>query len=126
MDGSPSTSVTVVVLGNLDDAGLAVDAMSKDIADMYLPGTALRGLRPVPDRDADETATLRRALIALIALTALTAVAAGRDAAGVVPGLGTRLPGSARERLARNGVSTIWRARRMVVVSRSLSVGVKL
>jgi len=63
---------------------------------------------------------------ALIALTALTAVAAGRDAAGVVPGLGTRLPGSARERLARNGVSTIWRARRMVVVSRSLSVGVKL
>ena len=83
--------VTVIVLGNLDDAGLAVDVMSKDIADMYLPGTALRGLRPVPDPAAAETARLRRLL---------AEIAAGRDATGVVPGLGTRLPGTVRERLA--------------------------
>ena len=80
----------MIVLGNLDDAGLAVDAMSKDIADFYLPGTALRGLRVVADPDAGETATIRRVL---------AEVAAGRDTTGAVAGLGTRLPGAVRERL---------------------------
>lgn len=83
--------VTVIVLGNLDDDGLAVDAMSKHIADMYLPGTALEGLQPQRDDDGAETERLR---------TALAAVASGRDAAGVVPGLSQRLPAVARERLA--------------------------
>lgn len=83
--------VTVIVLGNLDDAGLAVDAISKHIADLYLPGTALEGLRPIDDPRPADTATLR---------AALRAVADGRDAPGVVPGLGQRLPPPVRARLA--------------------------
>ena len=83
--------VTVIVLGNLDDNGLAVDAMSKHIADIYLPGTAIEGLTPVPEPDGAETARLR---------LVLTAVAKGEDAPGVVPGLGQRLPVTVRERLA--------------------------
>jgi CubicO group peptidase (beta-lactamase class C family) len=83
--------VTVIVLGNLDDGGLAVDAMSKHIANLYLPGTAIEGLTPGPDPDDAETTRLRRAL---------AAVAKGEDAPGAVPGLGQRLPATARERLA--------------------------
>lgn len=83
--------VTVIVLGNLDDAGLAVDAFSKHIANLYLPGTALEGLTPVADPDTGATATLRRAL---------AAVAKGEDVAGVAAGLGTRLPAAVKERLA--------------------------
>ena len=83
--------VTVIVLGNLNDDGLAVDAISKHIADIYLPGTALAGLKPLPDTHTAETAKLK---------TALAAVASGSDAPGVVNGLGQRLPAVARERLA--------------------------
>ena len=52
--------VTVIVLGNLDDAGQAVDAMSKHIAHLYLPGTAIEGLAPVPGPGDAETRRLRR------------------------------------------------------------------
>lgn len=83
--------VTVIVLGNLDDGGGAVDAMSKHIADLYLPGTALEGLTPVPERDGAETATLRQSL---------AAVSRGDDAPGVLPGLGQRVPVATRGRLA--------------------------
>lgn len=82
--------VTVIVLGNLDDAGLAVDAISKHIADLYLPGTALEGLTAVRD-PRPAVVTAERA--------ALAAVAEGRDAAGVLPGLGQRLPAAVRARL---------------------------
>lgn len=83
--------VTVIVLGNLDDAGLAVDAMSKHIANLYLPGTALEGLRPVADPEATDTARLR---------TILGALAKGVDVTGASPGLGQRLPAAVRDRLA--------------------------
>lgn len=83
--------MTVIILCNLNDDGLAVDAMSKHIADMYLPGTALEGLKPVPDHSAGETRRI---------VSALATVAQGQDAPGVVAGLGQRLPALARERLA--------------------------
>lgn len=83
--------VTVIVLGNVDDSGLAVDAMSKRLADMHLPGVAVQGLAPVADPDARETSAIR---------AALGAIADVRDAPGVVAGLGARLPAPVRERLA--------------------------
>ncbi len=55
--------VTVIVLGNLDDGGLAVDAMSKHIANVYLPGTALEGLTPRPDPQPADTARIRREIV---------------------------------------------------------------
>ena len=42
--------VTVIVLGNVDDGGQAVDAMSKRIADIYVPGVAIQGLKARPTR----------------------------------------------------------------------------
>lgn len=83
--------LTVIVLGNLDDAGFAVDAISKHVANVYAPGTALEGLLAIADPDAAVTASHRRAL---------AAVAAGRDVPEVVPGLGQRLAASVRERIA--------------------------
>lgn len=82
--------ITVIVLANLDDGGLAVDAMSKRIADMYLPGSAIQGLTPLPDPDPQETVRIR---------ATLTAIGAGEAAAGATPGLGARLPPAVRERI---------------------------
>ncbi|MEO6236792.1 MAG: serine hydrolase domain-containing protein [Vicinamibacterales bacterium] len=83
-------SVTVIVMSNLNDDGLAVDAISKRIADRYVPGVDVHGLRPVADQQKDEWARLR---------TTLEAVAAGAET-NQAPGLGTRLPPRVRQRIA--------------------------
>ena len=83
--------LTVIVLANMDEGGgFAVDAMSKTIADMYVPGVALPGLQAVADVKA----------AAIKHWTAvLTAVAHGVEHPDA-PGLATRLPAHVRERLA--------------------------
>jgi D-alanyl-D-alanine carboxypeptidase len=82
--------VTVIMLANLDDGGFGIDAMSKRIADMYVPGVAVQGLEPVKEEPA--TAARMR--------TALSAIAAGVDGPGVVAGFPARLPQPVRTRLA--------------------------
>ena len=83
--------VTVIVLANVDEGGgLAVDAISKQIANMYVPGVVVQGLTPVADPAPAETARLRAALFD---------VSAGKDSAGA-PGLAARLPAPVRQRLA--------------------------
>ena len=82
--------VTVIVMGNVDDGGLAVDTMSKRIADMYVPGVDIHGLGPLPDPDAAGTRTRR---------AALTSVGAGVEHAAA-PGLAGRLPAPVRARIA--------------------------
>jgi CubicO group peptidase (beta-lactamase class C family) len=82
--------VTVIVLGNVDDGGQAVDAMSKRIADIYVPGVAIQGLKARPDPRPAETARLRKAL---------EDVSAGTET-DVAPGLAGRLPAPVRERIA--------------------------
>jgi hypothetical protein len=53
--------VTLVVIENVDDSWLAIDAISKTQRG-HLPGTAFQGLKPVPDSDRTETrATAGRA-----------------------------------------------------------------
>ena len=42
--------VTVIMLANVDDGGVGIDAMSKHIAGMYVPGTDLHSLPPKPAR----------------------------------------------------------------------------
>jgi CubicO group peptidase (beta-lactamase class C family) len=80
--------VTVILLANLDDGGVAVDAMSKRITDMYVPGAAIQGLSPQPAPDSSQ-------------LTAsLAALARGQDDAHVVAGLGARINADNRSRLA--------------------------
>jgi len=81
--------VTVIMLANLDDGGVGIDAMSKRIADMYVPGVAVQGLKPAPE-DRAAVARMR---------TALNAVAAGVDGAEVVAGFPARLPQPVRTRL---------------------------
>ena len=83
--------VTVIVMANLNDDGQAVDAMSKRIADMYVPGVDIHGLRPASDRQAAESARLRKIL---------ESVAAG-DEHDQAPGLAARLPPPVRERIGR-------------------------
>lgn len=82
--------VTVIMLANLDDGGLAIDAMSKRIADMYVRGVDLRGLTVAQDADARHVADIRRVL---------TTIAAGGDGPGITPGLGARLPAPVKQRL---------------------------
>ena len=82
--------LTVIMLANLDDGGFGIDAMSKHIAGMYVPGVDLHSLTPASGTDAAETARVR---------AALTSIGAGaeHDAA---PGLAKRLPLPVRERIA--------------------------
>jgi CubicO group peptidase (beta-lactamase class C family) len=57
--------VTVIVLSNVDEGGgLAIDAMSRRIADMYVPGTDVHGLQPIPDPAPAESDRLRKELAA--------------------------------------------------------------
>jgi len=82
--------VTVIVMSNLNDDGLAVDAISKWIANRYVPGVGVHGLRPVADQQKAEWARLRKTL---------EAVAAGAET-DQAPGLGARLPPRVREQVA--------------------------
>jgi D-alanyl-D-alanine carboxypeptidase len=81
--------VTVIMLANLDDGGTGIDAMSKRIADMFVPGVAVQGL-PVVAEEPTVTNRMR---------AALSAVAAGRDHDHVAPGFAARLPQPVRTRL---------------------------
>ena len=81
--------VTVIVMANLDDAGAGVDAISKRVADLYVPGVAVQGLKPQVDPKPAESARLR---------TLVSAVAAGTDAPDA-PGLSARLPPAVRARI---------------------------
>ena len=81
--------VTVIVMANLDDAGAGVDAISKRIADLYVPGVAIQGLTPRADPNPAESARLR---------TLVSSVAAGVDAPDA-PGLSARLPAPVRARI---------------------------
>lgn len=83
--------LTVIMLANLDDGGFGIDAMSKRIADMYVSGVDIHGLSPKPDPSTEETARLKKALVA---------VAEGREDDDA-PGLGGRLPQPVRDRIAR-------------------------
>ena len=83
--------VTVIMLANLDDGGFGIDAMSKRIADMYVPGVDLRGLSVAKNADTRHVADIRRAL---------KVVADGGDGPGITPGLGARLPAPVKQRLA--------------------------
>lgn len=67
------------MLANLNDDVLGIDAMSKRIAEMYLPGVCIQDMK-VQARDADPSGTLeiRRAL---------AAVAAAKDPPGFGRGL---------------------------------------
>jgi hypothetical protein len=83
--------LTVILLANLDDGAFGIDAMSKRIADMYVPGVAIQGLAPVAEIDGRETARLR---------TAIAAIAAGADSPDAVTGLAARMPEAVRNRIA--------------------------
>jgi D-alanyl-D-alanine carboxypeptidase len=83
--------VTVIMLANLNDDVLGIDAMSKRVAGMYLTGTCIQDLQ-VRARDEDANGTLK-------IREALAEVAAGKDAPGVRPGLGAGLPAPVRARI---------------------------
>jgi Beta-lactamase len=83
--------VTVIVLANVDDGGAGVDAMSKRIADMYVPGVAVQGLKPAPDANPSESLRLKKVL---------ESVGAGIDDPDA-PGLTARLPPPVRARIAK-------------------------
>ena len=83
--------VTVIVMANLNDDGLAVDAMSKRLADFYLAGVDIHGLQPARDRQEPESARIRKII---------ESVASGSDAVEA-PGLAARLPPAVRERLGK-------------------------
>jgi CubicO group peptidase (beta-lactamase class C family) len=83
--------VTVIALANVDEGGgRAVDAISKGVANLYVPGVVIHGLTPVDDPDPSETARL---------VGALRSVSSG-TATAEAPGLAGRLPAAVRDRLA--------------------------
>ncbi|MDQ3168547.1 MAG: beta-lactamase family protein [Acidobacteriota bacterium] len=81
--------VTVIMLANLDDGAFGIDAMSKRIAGMYVPGADIHSLTP-KEGQAGTFAIVRRAL---------EAVGAGTETADA-PGLAGRLGAQVRARIA--------------------------
>ena len=81
--------LTVIMMANLDDGALGIDAMSKRIAGMYVPGADIHSLTPKTDSGGSAAAVRR----------ALEAVGAGTEAAEA-PGLAGRLPAEVRARIA--------------------------
>jgi CubicO group peptidase (beta-lactamase class C family) len=83
--------VTVIALANVDEGGgFAIDAISKGVANLYVPGVVIQGLKPRADTDTAETARL---------MTTLRSVGAG-TATAAAPGLAERLPAAVRSRVA--------------------------
>ena len=82
--------VTVIMLANLDDGGFGIDAMSKQIAGMYVPGVDIHSLQPKAGASVERTALVK---------AVLASVGAGIEHAQA-PGLATRLPAPVRERIA--------------------------
>jgi CubicO group peptidase (beta-lactamase class C family) len=54
----PDDRLTVVALANLDDGAFGVDTMVQRVADSYVPGVWLSGLKRQPDPDRQETKAL--------------------------------------------------------------------
>ena len=82
--------VTVIMLANLDDGGLGIDAMSKHIAGVYVPGVDMHSLTPKAGESARRTGEVK---------AILASVGAGVEHAQA-PGLAARLPAPVRERIA--------------------------
>ena len=82
--------VTVIMLANLDDGGFGIDAMSRHIAGMYVPGVDVHSLTPKTGGSAERTAQVK---------AVLTSIGAGVEH-DQAPGLATRLPPPVRERIA--------------------------
>ena len=82
--------VTVIMLANLDDGGLGLDAMSRHIAGMYVPGADIHSLTPQTGAGLTNSAQVK---------AVLAAIGAGVDHAQA-PGLATRLPAPVRARIA--------------------------
>jgi CubicO group peptidase (beta-lactamase class C family) len=83
--------VTVIALANVDEGGgFAVDAISKGVANLYVPGVAIEGMTAIADPDRAETSRL---------LAALRSVGSGTPTPEA-PGLAERLPAAVRDRLA--------------------------
>ena len=83
--------VTVIVMSNLNDDGVGVDAISKRVADRYVPGVDIHGVRPAADQKRPEWLRIRQIL---------ESVAAGKET-DQAPGLAARLPVPVRERIAK-------------------------
>ena len=81
--------LTVIMLANLDDGGFGIDAMSKRIAGMYVPGADIHSLTP----KGGDPAMVRAVRGALETLGAGTET-------GDAPGLAARLPAGVRARIA--------------------------
>ncbi len=82
--------VTIILLANLDDGAAGVDAISKHLAGLYLPGASLESMPPRPEPAAGDGNELAKIL---------ASIAAGQDHPRA-PGLATQLPPAARQRIA--------------------------
>ena len=78
------------MLSNVDDGGFGIDAMSRHIAGMYVPGVDLHSLTP-KTADAPDRLTQIRAV--------LTSIGNGVEHERA-PGLAARLPAPVRARIA--------------------------
>ncbi len=59
----PSENITVAVFGNLEDGGFGPDRISKRVADMYIPGSYIGGLKAKRDEQSGSIAKDRLELL---------------------------------------------------------------
>ncbi|MGI8788170.1 MAG: serine hydrolase domain-containing protein [Pyrinomonadaceae bacterium] len=53
----PQEKVTVAVIGNLEDGGFGAEYIAKRVANFYVPGTFVGGLKETPDATPNQTQT---------------------------------------------------------------------
>ncbi len=77
--------LTVIMLANLDDGAIGIDAISKRIANHYLPGTAIQGLAVQKDSNPGETARIRKTIEEGVGVIAERVASAARAVSSLEP-----------------------------------------
>jgi D-alanyl-D-alanine carboxypeptidase len=58
----PAEHITIAIIGNVEDGGWGPEYISQRVANFYIPGAYLGGIKAGPDPDAKFTASLRQLL----------------------------------------------------------------
>jgi D-alanyl-D-alanine carboxypeptidase len=89
----PKEKITVAVIGNLEDGGFGAEYIAKRVADFYIPGAFVGGLKETPDTTPNQTQN---------ALQILKDIAAGKNPEQMSANFAAKASESFRKTLGEN------------------------
>ncbi len=89
----PSEKITIAIIGNLEDDGFGAEYIAKRVANFYIPGSFISGLKETANPNPQETEKL---------LQLLRDIAATKNSDLLVPSYAGRINPAFREKIAEN------------------------